>query len=244
MQLAIKSTNFVETDTLVSVKPSGEVPGDLTMTLDVGCGTSCRITNKFPPNSPVVPGVKGTLDYSESIAAGVVNETNTLYTLNFAAPNYAQIMPAQWRTPLDYRCDDMLKGQAAGCVLPAYPPTLTTMAALPDIAANIKKIQTEGPGHYGRPGSPNPLHRLMNPAKQHKNQQAVCARRITGPPPPGKSCDEYPFASTYEGGTKLSKPDRGWAWVPTGQQNKQGPRIKNFYYQNRILDMDDFYVKV
>ena len=60
----------------------------------------------------------------------------------------------------------------------------------------------------------------------------------------GKSCDEYPFKTTYEGGVTLSKANRSWAWVPTSQQSSQGGRIKNFYYANRLLDHEAFWVKV
>jgi Deoxyribonuclease NucA/NucB len=109
---------------------------------------------------------------------------------------------------------------------------------------NIRRIQTRGPGHYGRPGSGHPLHRLTNTAQQEKNYRAVCGRSVVGPPPKGKSCDEYPFKSTYEGGTALSKSNRGWAWVPAGQQGSQGGLIKGFYYSNRVLNHDAFYVKV
>lgn len=85
----------------------------------------------------------------------------------------------------------------------------------------------------------------MNQTLQNRNYQAVCARRVTGPPPkPDLSCDEYPFQSTREGGTALSKNNRGWAWVPTSQQNAQGAYIKNFYYGNRLLDGNAFWVQV
>ena len=127
-------------------------------------------------------------------------------------------VPRLFTSPIDYRCDDTLAGQGAGCVFPKFSPTLTTMTELPAIAANIRRIQNRGPGHYGRPGGGHPLHRLVNPARQRKNHDAVCGKNVVGPPPKGKSCDEYPFRSTYEGGTALSKANRGWAWVPVEEQ--------------------------
>jgi hypothetical protein len=118
------------------------------------------------------------------------------------------------------------------------------MTTLPDIAKNIRSIQTKGPGHYGRPGSGHPLHRLVNSTKQNANYNAVCGRKVRGPAPAGKSCDEYPFKTTYEGGTALSASNRGWAWVPTGEQNSQGGLVRSFYYASRVLDHDAFWVKV
>jgi hypothetical protein len=76
---------------------------------------------------------------------------------------------------------------------------------------------------YGVPDDPHALHRLTNPQQQTRNYNAVCNRQIIGPPPhQGLSCDEYPFKTTYEGGTTLSKANRSWAWVPTSEQNSQG----------------------
>jgi hypothetical protein len=244
MQLEVTSLKFDETITLVSVTPSGTVPANLTMSLAVMCGSLCTITNKFPQNSPIEPGVVGTLAYSIGVGTSAVNETNTQYTLNIAGPNYTQINPAVWRTPIDYRCDNMVSNQRAGCVFPAFFPTLTTMAKLSDIAANIKRIQTNGPLHYGRPGGPSPLYHLTNVAQQKKNRAAVCGKKVVGPPPPGKECDEYPFASTYQGGTAVSKPNRGTAWVPAAQQRSQGGLLSAFWKAFRVLDQDAFYVKV
>jgi hypothetical protein len=117
------------------------------------------------------------------------------------------------------------------------------MSTLPDIAKNIRTAQ-QGPGHYGRPGSGHPLHRLTDVARQLSNYNAICSKKVRGSAPKGKSCDEYPFKTTYEGGVTLSKANRSWAWVPTSQQSSQGGRIKNFYYANRLLDHEAFWVKV
>jgi hypothetical protein len=88
------------------------------------------------------------------------------------------------------------------------------------------------------------LFQAIHLTQQRKNHDAVCNRKITGPPPKGKSCDEYPFASTYEGGTTLSKANRGWAWVPASEQNRQGGLLTGFYNANRVLSHDAFWVKV
>jgi hypothetical protein len=202
------------------------------------CGKPCSITAlHFPEGSVPKPGLSGTVSHKDAIATGKMHSTPTHYQLDFTAPGYLELKPADWKSPISYRCDDMLGGRGAGCVFPKFTPTLTTMTQLPAIASNIRRIQAKGPGHYGRPGSGHPLHRLTNKAGQLKNYRAVCGRSVVGTPPPGKSCDEYPFKTTYEGGTALSKANRGWAWVPEKQQAKQGPRIKNFYYANRVLDL-------
>jgi hypothetical protein len=208
MQLNIKSTSFIETDTVVGVDPSGEVPADLTMSLAATCGSGCKIANNFPKNSPVEVGVKGTLVYSESVASGAVNQTDTFYTLDFAAPNFVPLQPPQWNTPLIYRCDNIIKNQRAGCVFPAYTSTLkysrTTSGAS---AAMIQWAQQHLSGHWGRQGTGQPLTRLADTTKASTNRTTICKKawvskgtKIGGDFGDTDSCDEFPFAATYQSG--------------------------------------------
>jgi hypothetical protein len=244
IQLHAIGRTFGETFDITSVIDTGEVPTGITLDFSAYCARPCTATVDFSNGSPLAVGTGGTIAHSDAVASGKKAATLTHYQFLPVAPD-ATFTPLLWKTPTTYRCDDMLKGQGAGCVFNKYAPTMTTMTQLPAIATNIKKIQTDGPGHYGRPYGKHALNRLTDQDQIDKNRNAVCSKKVTGPPPKkGESCDEYPFASTYEGGTKLSEANRGWTWVPVGEQNKQGPRIKNFYYGNRVLDDDAFYVKV
>lgn len=111
-------------------------------------------------------------------------------------------------------------------------------------AANIRRIQNRGPGHYGRIDSKHPLHHITDVREQRRKRRQACSRQVTGPPPKGKSCDEYPFASTAEGGTALPKDDHGFAFVPVAEQNSQSGLITAFYNADRVLDGDAFRVSV
>ncbi len=53
--------------------------------------------------------------------------------------------------------------------------------------------------------------------------------------PPNTQCDEYPFASTSKGGTKLPPIDRAREWVPRHENQKQRVILSGFYRNNRIL---------
>lgn len=89
-----------------------------------------------------------------------------------------------------------------------------------------------------------------------QNRNIAC-----GNPPslPGLSCDEYPFASSYEGaaagGTARSFPGCGFndpsatgpvgysrCMVVAGQNSSAGAILGNTYRQQRILDGDPFYI--
>ena len=53
------------------------------------------------------------------------------------------------------------------------------------------------------------------------------------------SCDEYPFASTYEGGTGAVI-----AAVPIKENSSQGGQLSAFYRKNDIQDGGCFEVKI
>ncbi|MFE7792809.1 DNRLRE domain-containing protein [Streptomyces sp. NPDC057460] len=125
--------------------------------------------------------------------------------------------------PVTARCDKVVSGKNPGCVLPAYKPGYTINSeAFPGAAAHIWLIQNKHAKKLGR--SPQtPLHYLPSKARnapgqetENKldngkpgNRKAICGRAFRKHPdtatiatPSGNadpiSCDEYPFAATYE----------------------------------------------
>ncbi|MFJ5680867.1 NucA/NucB deoxyribonuclease domain-containing protein [Streptomyces sp. NPDC093097] len=87
-----------------------------------------------------------------------------------------------------------------------------------------------------------------------------CSYAPNTPPPPNRDsrskgtaqdrndnsylqCDEYPFASTYEGSTKGD--DRYSVRLIDGKDNETGGnRLNAMYIANRILDDDPFFVTI
>ncbi|MFJ1569960.1 NucA/NucB deoxyribonuclease domain-containing protein, partial [Streptomyces erythrochromogenes] len=96
------------------------------------------------------------------------------------------------------------------------------------------------------PGSTEPLHRRINKTKQDENRDKSIreCREVwgdySGTP---LECDEYPFASTYEGSTKG---DNRFSvrLIDGGDNGRGGLLIQKVYEENRILDGDPFYVKI
>jgi hypothetical protein len=158
------------------------------------------------------------------------------------------------------RCDNMIGGRRAGCVFPAHAPIdglngVSSMASIPFVNVNMKQGQA-GPHHFGVPGGA-PLHRITDQTKIDDNRKAACGK-FPKPPngqygwtvipaPPGKTnsttptCDEYPFASSAEGGNKYPA-DQKLKWVPKGSNDAQGRALNTFYGQNRILDGDPYFI--
>jgi hypothetical protein len=87
----------------------------------------------------------------------------------------------------------------------------------PEIAKHIRNALAQG--------QPRVLHRV-SPAVREANRQAACGHWPRGSK---LSCDEYPFASTYEGGRGASI-----AGVPRIEQRRQGGALRAFYAKERI----------
>jgi hypothetical protein len=105
------------------------------------------------------------------------------------------------------------------------PVFVVSAKRTPAIAAHIRAAQAAG--------KPAILHRI-SPIPRDRRPGACRGWRGPG------SCDEYPFASTYEGGPGRSS----IAGVPPSEQATQGGDLIGFYTRNRIGDGDAFVVVV
>ena len=136
------------------------------------------------------------------------------------------------------RCDTIGRGQR--CVWADFNPTMVFSAArLPEIAAHITRAQAAG-----RPGgraSGRPLERLTGP-EVNRNRRASCPRRLVRAfrrQRPDGSCDEYPFASSLQGGSGSSV-----ANVAQRENYSQGGQLGVFYDRERILANDAYWVAI
>ena len=100
---------------------------------------------------------------------------------------------------------------------------------MPNICANIRNAF--------RRGKPSRLVRTTNRRQIRRNRRQSGCRRL--PRRRGYNCDEYPFASTFQGG-------RGAVvrLVPIRENSIQGGLISAFYRRNRIGHGGCFRVRV
>jgi hypothetical protein len=110
----------------------------------------------------------------------------------------------------------------------SLPTMIYRKSALPNIADNIDDAQAKG--------KPDVLTRITDGKKIRQNRRAAC-RKVR--PRRGFSCDEYPFASTAQGGVGASV-----RLVPVQEQNIQGGIISSFYRVKAIGNGDKFRVSV
>ncbi|WP_448062764.1 NucA/NucB deoxyribonuclease domain-containing protein [Cellulomonas hominis] len=106
-----------------------------------------------------------------------------------------------------------------------------------------------------------PIHRLVNPTLQNLNRTTACLASF--PRPNLKTCDEYPFASTWEGAYTGGDTPRTQPWCqitlagppstgPTGfsvcmidgSENSSAGSVMNSYLfvPARVIDGDAFYI--
>jgi RHS repeat-associated protein len=113
----------------------------------------------------------------------------------------------------------------------SYPTVTYSRTQFPVIADNIYEAQ--------RAGAPEVLTRLKNKSAENKNRRQAVKSLPSKPRSSGVSRDEYPFASTYEGGSGARV-----VYAPVAEQDAQGVLMRNFYRDNNIIDGVKFNVKV
>lgn len=98
-----------------------------------------------------------------------------------------------------------------------------------------------------------PLHRLKHDDEWRKENRDEAVRTCkSSDMPPGEypkdgyQCDEYPFASTREGASRTYNPLRNFSVksIPADDNSASGIWIGTWYSYDRIIDGDQFYVRV
>lgn len=242
---------------------TGEAAGS-SVQASATCVGGCNVTRSTFPSQPAPlnarPGGEAVLA-TTAIGSGVVDEADTSWNAFFTNPRWGSstTFSAALTT---IRCDTATPGTpTTGCVIPWYAAWLiySLTGPYPELASHIRRAQESGlPGGI----SATPLTRLTNSLKIEANRLQAC--RDSYPRPVNKSCDEYPFASTYQGlatggGTARTFPGCSITLAgpgstgPTGvsvcmivftQNSGGGGTASAFYRQNRVLDRDPFRVVI
>ncbi|MGD0555995.1 MAG: hypothetical protein ABSA93_13550 [Streptosporangiaceae bacterium] len=109
---------------------------------------------------------------------------------------------------LDVRCDSQASS-TDGCVDNGFIPTLyLSLAQYGASAAMVQWAQINMNAHWGLQGVGDPLTYLVDPIIQANNREVICddgtfvnmGTAIGGDYGDSDSCDEFPFAATYQSG--------------------------------------------
>ncbi|MEU8976650.1 NucA/NucB deoxyribonuclease domain-containing protein [Streptomyces monashensis] len=259
--LNIRSLSWSEKISMTKATVEGEAAGITVDFSAVAPGVKAAVTGDLAkPFELGAAAPAGTINYTMPLTKGQQNTTHTNYNLLYTKAGYLPGDTA-WGSET-YRCDNGIANNGKGCVYPKHTPTddgvlPSAMLFLPRISQNIRNVQ-RAPLHIGRPGSSIPLERA-DAATQKDNRRDVCSGKpgpgdinwiVIPPVPPQKfnattpTCDEYPFASTYQGGVRYAPPNRAIKWVPKWENDLQGNILLDFYRQNRILIGDPYYINM
>lgn len=132
------------------------------------------------------------------------------------------------------RCDKLAWKTTQGCVFSdvaaAYYVYLTGRN-MNDVAKNILNGERNKPAHFGWYGHGKPLTRAGNTQIQDANRNVACGRTHYHKP---WSCDEYPFADTFQGAFFFPH-DYTIAKVPQTQNSKESAARQKFYNNERLV---------
>lgn len=193
---------------------------------------------------------------------GTKNRTNQSMSwyFSFSNPNvrynYTESVTAGGKS---FRCDRE-QANRTGCIVNGTKETLNySLSAYPNFGKHVRNAQASG-----LPGANKPLTRLTASQDANKNRRQACPTRLKRPA--GKSCDEYPFASTQQGafygggsGRTFSGCSISDSKFPTGvkgakgfsscmitakENSAAGNALKVFNDRNHVLRGDQFYIKI
>ncbi|MFF5257163.1 hypothetical protein ACFY4K_34810 [Streptomyces leeuwenhoekii] len=219
----------------------------------------CTVESSSFPSKPIAPlnswRVGESFFDTTATNVGDIGRCATTWTISLLNSGQAPVN-ASYRLD-DFRCDNATNGRAGvGCVVSWFPSLLTySQAKTPNLVRHVTLAQASG-----LPGATfdAPLERATSPIVSVQNRTLACG---DAPSITGKSCDEYPFASSNNGlyrngGTRRTFTDCDLPNIPSGtgskgvsvcmipetEQNIQGGTNTQFYRAERVLDKDPFRV--
>lgn len=177
----------------------------VSLTVKVACGKGARsckpsrtVTHTVALNRAV------NFDFTITSYGKKIDKHRPVLVMTFASP---PAIPVTTSAPAmrTVRCDSekVTNGGKRGCVYSSEVPNFALSRTNPRWGAMAKHVYEAQRALDGKPGYGKPLHRAT-PAQGTKNRRKTCPSSL--PRPRGKQCDEYPFASTTEGGGSSGRP--------------------------------------
>ncbi|ANS67650.1 hypothetical protein SLINC_5426 [Streptomyces lincolnensis] len=216
IDLDLNSPTIKQTVSIQPTKVDPKVP-PVTVNVQSFCQRNCSSGGITWSSLPKWSGLDthmavGEVDHAWQGTTG--NETVHLNWILSSTMGGAPNGGADYQPPagkLGIRCDNEAKGKTTiGCVFPDYIPTyVVNTEANPTAAAFYWILMRKLPYHPGSRDHDSPLNYLASKPRQEANRKVICPKSGADkfvPNPASKpanstsSCDEYPFAATYQSG--------------------------------------------
>ncbi|MET9566601.1 hypothetical protein [Streptomyces tauricus] len=214
LDVATNSLQWTETDQITMLSSTGTLPANLGVSWTTNCSATCTPRSTKPwVQTSIRDGQNLKTTYTlRDVPSTVYDYIDLDYQLSIGSPDAIDLLPPITWGGAEVRCDNKLSVlDKAGCVVPWYTPTLRVSRAQYGSSADmIEWAQNNLSGHWGLRGTGQPLHRLQSSSQQDSNRRAICGTtKFTADPAiQDDSCDEFPFAGTYESGA-LNGVDHG-----------------------------------
>jgi hypothetical protein len=237
-----------------------------TVTGTLAASGDCTLNgaSSFPVQS--LAPANGTLRVGEAgakttaTAVGAIGSCTTTWNLRLQPVNHPVATASTSMEEIG--CDNAIGANLSrparvGCVVPWYPAqVLYSQSRYPSLASHVSRAQGSG-----LPGATlaNPLNRNVDEASINLNRSRACG---DAPSITGRSCDEYPLASTYQGlafggtrrtfsGCDINAPTGvtgatgvSACMITDSENSAQGALMAAFYYENRVLNTDPYRVGI
>ncbi|MEU5646635.1 NucA/NucB deoxyribonuclease domain-containing protein [Streptomyces milbemycinicus] len=261
--------------TATVTKTEGHVT-NLAVSLTASCSNSCGMLNADAWGTKVLvlgQSVSSHVTFSAYPASGTETMITPQYMVKLYQPGDTPgDWDHNWSLPIKVRCDAELSGY--GCVIDQIRALLDLpLSRYGEAAATYWFAQSALVDQWGTPD--NPLSRNKDEGAAKANRYRTCEEGSSIRFDPqddiqDDSCDEYPFAGTFEGGTDgglcaeiLPKfEDGGWriyyfegrqptgnepcvrGHVPLPKNESAGGKYGNFIQDERVLDTEKFTVSI
>ena len=236
--------NYTYETWITPVSGHGDLLAGGGITSSLACSTGCTTKDTLPGEQPVVLKRKlyGNFRISQPTSSNQFTFTVQRFDAVLSAPSVGPLPISFLQTPVT-RCDSGFseRSKTTGCVfrdaLGVYGLSVSD-SAVDETAAHILDAQQRLAGHPGRFGDGSPLTYESDKKKQEANRRAVCGKFV---PLPTGSCDEYPFASSDQGGNPATVSVQD---VDLDDNTRAGGRLGNMYQQSRLLDGEAYWTVI
>lgn len=280
MTLNFNSSTWNELVTVTLTSTTGQVTS-LNVAFDAGCTSPCTMSKPAPWTGAKIltrgQSASGTVTYTDSPATGDWDTFTTKYHMYVTQSGTVPTQPnVNWSNPRSIRCDKAAYGTTSGCVYPHVRANLILpLSQYGAAAATYLWAQQNLPDGWG---DKTPLRRFASELGSRLHREQTCGSRSSDPFQPfpdtvvyKDSCDEFPFARTYEGGTNgalcadilpkkvgdqwfvsPANPAKPWTFsepcarghVPQPENSAAGGKLGSFPNTDRVLDAEKYNVTI
>ncbi|MFL4909262.1 NucA/NucB deoxyribonuclease domain-containing protein [Streptomyces sp. MMS24-I2-30] len=218
--------------------PQGPMVLAIVGSADLKCG-ACTFNRQYP--QPLPPNISKTFTMTVSSPHDVTMVDKMQTYVALTAPNAANVDAQPVGPDLHVRCDNTPRispQEKGGCVYPDVKPTYfisRSHSVYGPVAKHITQAQSRLIQAWGLKGRGPALTITRDDRLNNRNRRAACGNS------PRPSCDEYPFASTYEGAFRNK--DYSTRTVPLTSNTREGNYRQQWYNRNRLLESDAFWVQ-